>query len=119
MPFSAGTLSVRSECKSRDETGYTESIRLVVDQGQVSLMEAKIEVPRRGTCDFRLSDFRQTRAKPHVELRSNTGSMCTVRMWQQRNRFTVAFNDCHEKCTSGAFDYIWPVELNSADGSCL
>jgi hypothetical protein len=119
MPFPAGTLSVRSECNSRDESGYTETIKLAVDRGRVALLEAKIVIPRRGSCGFSLSDFRQTRTEPHVELRSSTGSMCTVRMWQQGKRFTVAFNDCQEKCTRGAFEYVWPVELNSADGSCL
>ncbi len=118
-PIPAGTLSVRSECTSRDQTGYTESIKLAVDQGRVDLLEAKIDIPRRGSCGFRLADFRQTRSEPHVELQSSTGSMCTVRMWQQGERFTVAFNDCQEKCTRGAFEYVWPMNLNSADGSCL
>jgi len=117
--FAGNTLSVRSTCNSRDATGYTESIRLSVDQGQVHAMEAKIEIPRRGSCGFRLADFRQTRSTPHVELRASNGTLCTVRMWEQSGRFTVAFSDCHEKCTRGAFDYVWPVELNSADGSCL
>lgn len=115
----ARPLSVRAKCTARDETGYTESIRLAVDEGRVGLLEAKIEIPRRGSCGFHLSDFRQTRTEPHVELRSSTGTMCTVRMWQQNDRFTVAFNECHEKCTRGAFDYVWPIQLKLADGSCL
>jgi hypothetical protein len=118
-PFDAGTLSVRSACTARDQNGYTESIKLDVDRGRVAQLEAKIDIPRRGSCGFRLADFRQTRTEPHVELQSNNGSMCTVRMWQQGERFTVAFNECAEKCTRGAFDYVWPVQLNSADGSCL
>jgi hypothetical protein len=112
-------LNVRAECSARDETGYTESIKLTVDQGRVGLLEAKFEIPRRGSCGFQLSDFRQTRTAPHVELQSSAGTRCTVRMWEQGGRFTVAFSDCQEKCTRGAFDYVWPVELNSADGSCL
>jgi len=115
----AHALSVRSECTARDETGYTESIRLAVDQGRVELMEAKIEIPRRGSCGFRLAEFRQTRTEPHVELQASSGTMCTVRMWRQGERFTVAFSDCQEKCTGGAFAYVWPVNVNSADGSCL
>jgi hypothetical protein len=117
--FSGNMLSVRSTCNSRDATGYTESIRLSVDQGQVQALEAKIVIPRRGSCGFRLADFHQTRSAPHVELRASSSTQCTVRMWEQSGRFTVAFSDCHEKCTRGAFDYVWPVELNSADGSCL
>jgi hypothetical protein len=118
-PIPARPLSIRSECKARDAAGYAESIRLAVDHGRVGLLEAKIEIPRRGSCRFHLSDFRQTRTEPHVELKSSTGTMCTVRMWQQHGRFTVAFNDCHEKCTRGAFDYVWPMNLKMADGSCL
>ena len=115
----AHALSVRSECTARDETGYTESIRLAVDQGRVELMEAKIEIPRRGSCGFRLAEFRQTRTEPHVELQASSGTMCTVRMWRQGERFTVAFSDCQEKCTGGAFAYVWPVNVSSSDGSCL
>jgi hypothetical protein len=117
--IAARPLSVRSECTARDAAGYTETIRLAVDQGRVGMLEAKIDIPRRGSCKFHLSDFRQTRTEPHVELKSSTGSMCTVRMWQQEGRFTVAFNDCQEKCTRGAFDYVWPMNLKMADGSCL
>ena len=115
----AHALSVRSECTARDETGYTESIKLTVEQGRVELMEAKIEIPRRGSCGFRLADFRQTRSEPHVELQASSGTQCTVRMWRQGERFTVAFNDCQEKCTRGAFAYVWPLSVNSTDGSCL
>jgi hypothetical protein len=118
-PIPARPLSVRSECTARDQTGYTESIRLAVDHGRVGLLEAKIRIPRRGSCGFHLSDFRQTRTEPHVELRSSTGTKCTVRMWQQDGRFTIAFSDCQEKCTRGAFDYVWPMQLKMADGSCL
>jgi hypothetical protein len=118
-PIPARPLSVRSECTARDATGYTESIKLAVDQGRVGLLEAKIEIPRRGSCRFHLSDFRQTRTEPHVELRSSSGTMCTVQMWQQSGRFTVAFSECQEKCTRGAFDYVWPMHVKIADGSCL
>lgn len=118
-PIPARPLSVRSECTARDATGYTESIRLAVDQGRVGMLEAKITIPRRGSCGFHLSDFRQTRTEPHVELKSSHGTLCTIRMWQQEGRFTVAFSECQEKCTRGAFDYVWPMHVKMADGSCL
>jgi hypothetical protein len=118
-PIPARPLNIHSKCTARDANGYTESIRLAVDQGWVGLLEAKIQIPRRGSCRFHLSDFRQTRTEPHVELRSSTGTMCTVRMWQQGGRFTVAFSECQEKCTRRAFDYVWPMHLKIADGSCL
>jgi hypothetical protein len=118
-PIPARPLSVRSECTARDANGYTESIRLAVDQGRVGMLEAKITIPRHGSCGFHLSDFRQTRTEPHVELKSNHGTTCTIRMWQQEGRFTVAFSECQEQCTRGAFDYVWPMNVKMADGSCL
>jgi hypothetical protein len=118
-PIPARPLSVRSECTARDATGYTESIRLAVDQGRVGTLDATITIPRRGSCGFHLSDFRQTRTEPHVELKSSHGTTCTIRMWQQDGRFTVAFSECQEQCTRGAFDYVWPMHVKMADGSCL
>ena len=116
---SARAPSLRADCSAKDETGYVESIKLALESGQVGQLEAKVEIPRRGSCQFRLADFRQTRTAPHVELKSNSGSMCTVRMWEQGDHFTVAFSDCQDRCTRGAFDYVWPIELSATDGSCL
>ncbi len=111
-------LNLTSACTARDEAGYTESIRLQVAEGMVRELQARIEVPRRGTCSFQLADFRQTREAPHVELMSRTGGACTVRMWEQQGRLTVAFSDCHDKCSRGAFEHIWPIQLRAADGAC-
>ena len=112
-------LSVHAVCNARDESGYTESIKLAVEGGRVDQLEVKLDTRRRGSCQFRLADFHQTRTTPHVELHARAGSACSVRMWEQGDRFTVAFSDCQEKCTRGAFDYVWPVELNSRTGACL
>ncbi len=112
-------ISIHAACEARDERGYAESIRLALDDGRVAQLEAKIDIPRRGSCQFHLAEFRQTRTAPHVELLSNSGSACVVRMWEQSGRVTVAFSGCEEKCTRGAFDYLWPVELNARSGTCL
>lgn len=119
IPTRPGGLSIHADCNARNETGYIESIKLAVNGGQVDLLEAKINIPRHGSCQFDLADFRQTRTAPHVELQSHSGTACTVRMWEQGDRFTVAFSDCQDKCTRGAFDYVWPVELDSKTGTCL
>jgi len=111
-------LNISSVCNARDEAGYAESIRVQVADGAVRELHARIEVPRRGSCSFQLADFRQTREAPHVELMSRSGGACTVRMWEQQGRLTVAFSDCHDKCSSGAFEHIWPIQLRAADGAC-
>ena len=113
-------LNIRADCTTRDAGGYAETIKLSVANGLVSQLEAAITVPKRGSCLFRLTDFRQTRSAPHVELVARSGSKCTVRMWYQQNRFTAAFSDCPEMCTPrGTIDYIWPIELRLPDGACM
>jgi hypothetical protein len=112
-------LNIQADCTSHDDRGYAEAIKLSVANGLVSQLEARITVPKRGSCSFRLADFRQTRSAPHVELLARSGSKCATRMWYQLNRFTVAFSDCIEMCTPGStVDYIWPIELRLSDGAC-
>ena len=118
-PIPDRALNIRADCTSRDGLGYAEAIKLSVANGLVSQFEARITVPKRGSCSFRLADFRQTRSAPHVELVARSGSRCATRMWYQQNRFTVAFSDCIEMCTPrGTADYIWPIELRLSDGAC-
>ncbi len=118
-PIQDRALNIRADCASRDERGYAEAIKLAVANGLVSQLEARITVPKRGSCSFRLTDFRQTRSAPHVELLARSGSRCATRMWYQQNRFTVAFSDCSEMCTPrGTVDYIWPIDLRLSDGAC-
>jgi hypothetical protein len=118
-PIPDRALKIQADCTSRDERGYAEAIKLSVANGLVSQFEARITVPKRGSCSFRLADFRQTRSAPHVELVARSGSRCATRMWYQQNRFTVAFSDCIEMCTPrGTADYIWPIELRLSDGAC-
>jgi len=118
-PIPDRALNIQADCTSRDDRGYTEAIKLSVADGLVSQLEARITVPKRGSCSFQLADFRQTRSAPHVELVARSGSKCATRMWYQLNRFTVAFSDCVEMCTPrGTVDYIWPIELRLSDGAC-
>lgn len=118
-PIPDRALNIRADCTSRDEHGYVEAIKLAVANGRVSQLDARIAVPKRGSCSFQLADFRQTRAAPHVELVARSGSKCATRMWHQQDRFTVAFSDCPEMCTPrSAADYIWTIELRLPDGAC-
>jgi hypothetical protein len=115
QPPAAG-LSVNGNCVARDETGYSENARLEIASGQVRALDATINVPNRGSCHFQLSAFRQTKQSPFVELTANSSAACAVRVWQQGDRVTMAATDCADKCSRGTFDYVWPVEFNTAGG---
>jgi hypothetical protein len=117
--LAAGAINVRAACSARDETGYKEDIAIEVADGEVKVLSARVDVPRRGFCRFDLSDFRQTRRLPHVELAASSGSRCVMFLWEQEGKVTVAANECAEKCTRGTFDYVWPLRVDAATGSCL
>lgn len=112
-------INVKATCSARDETGYRENIAIEVADGEVKLLAARVDVPRRGFCRFDLSDFRQTRRLPHVELAASSGSSCVMFLWEQEGKITVAANGCAEKCTRGTFEYVWPLRVDAATGSCL
>ena len=117
----ARPLSLRANCSGRDPNGYAERIALNVSNGLVDYLDASVEVPRAGSCSFRLAQFRQTKRTPFVELLAlREGSRCAVRIWTQGDRVTVAPTDCQEMCVSpGAFESVWPIALSARTGSCL
>jgi len=115
-PAAAG-LNLNGNCAGKDETGYAENARIEVAGGQVRALEAHIEIPKRGSCSYRLADFNQTMATPYVMLVARSATGCALRLWQQGDRITLAPTDCADKCSRGAFEYAWPVEF-AADGSC-
>ncbi|MBL8381547.1 MAG: hypothetical protein JNM90_00615 [Burkholderiales bacterium] len=115
-PAAAG-MNINGNCVGRDETGYAERARIEVAAGVVRALDARIDIPNRGSCTYRLAEFRQTRQTPYVELLANAKASCALRMWQQGDRITFAATDCAEKCTRGAFDYAWPIEFK-ASGEC-
>lgn len=114
-------LSLRADCSVRDPNGYAERIALNVSNGLVDYLDASVEVPRNGSCSFRLDHFRQTKRMPFVELLARReGSRCAVRIWTQGDRVTVAPTDCQEMCASPrAFESVWPIALSARTGSCL
>ena len=106
-----------TECRFRDETGYNGNLRLSVQEAKVQRLEAVVNVPGRGTCRFELKNFRQTRDLPNVEL-SHLREPCMVRIWEQGERVTVAFQQCQKLCTGAAWDHLWPILTDRRDGSC-
>ena len=115
-PMPVRPLQVKTECRFRDETGYSGSALLDVDYDQVKAFMATVDIPRRGSCRFDLNGFRQVKAPAHVELLASNG--CTVRMWEQGDQVTVAFSKCARQCTGNAADYLWPILVDRPSGHC-
>ncbi|MCE9571450.1 MAG: hypothetical protein K8R10_15820 [Rhodocyclales bacterium] len=116
-PIPARALNVNTDCAFRDETGYNGSLKLAIEQARVRSFEATVNIPRRGTCRFDLKNFRQTREMPNVEL-SHLRDRCIVRVWEQGERITVAFQQCQKMCSGSAWEHLWPILTDTRDGSC-
>lgn len=116
-PISGRPLTARANCSFRDDTGYAGRLDLAVRDARVERLDARVDVPQRGSCQFRLADFRQTASLPIVVLTARqTG--CKVSLWEQGSQVTVAFRDCRAECDGNAVDYLWPILVNSAKGTC-
>ncbi|MGB0128644.1 MAG: hypothetical protein WBP72_13485 [Rhodocyclaceae bacterium] len=116
-PIAARALNVTSDCTFRDPTGYRGAMKLHVANAEVRTFEAKLDMPSRGSCQFDLKDFQQTASLPNVVLRAQA-SACTVHMWEQGHRVTVAFNDCADRCSAGAYLYLWPILADARSKGC-
>lgn len=113
-------VNVTSRCTHVDEIGTATKLNLLVDEGAVQVFKADVAIKGRGTCRFALADFRQESTVPQVLLRHAKDSKCTVRMWrEQGEKITVAFNSCHKSCDGKAFDYLWPILVESTTGQCF
>ncbi|RLJ68289.1 hypothetical protein DFR35_0847 [Sulfurisoma sediminicola] len=111
-------LNVRADCSFRDELGYAGRLDLEVRDADVRRFAARVDVPRRGSCRFDLADFRQATSLPTITL-TGAQSRCTVRMWEQGSKVTVAFSDCQAQCDGGTFDYLWPILVEAPSGRCF
>ncbi|MBI5785309.1 MAG: hypothetical protein HZA64_07630 [Rhodocyclales bacterium] len=116
-PIAVRPITVKTDCSYRDPTGYGGKLKLAVTNSQVSAMQAEIQVPKRGKCAFALKDFHQTAKEPSVTLSSHKGG-CTVRVWEQEGKVTVAFNSCKDRCQGDSFDYVWPILVDAKSGKC-
>jgi len=116
-PIPVRPLNVRTECNFRDETGYNGALKLNVAEAKVHVFEAKVNIPRRGACRFDLKDFRQTKELPAIEL-SQAKGRCIVRVWEQGDRVTVAFQQCEKMCSGNSYSYLWPILNDRRKGSC-
>lgn len=117
-PISGRAINAQVSCSFQDEeTGYRGQLQLAVRNAGVEQLEARIDVPKRGSCQFRLADFRQTQTLPIVELVAQK-SPCKVSLWEQGSQITVAFRDCRAECGGDSVNYLWPILVDSQKGSC-
>ncbi len=112
-------LNVKSRCTHRDAVGTRTSLNLQVKEADVKTFDARVDIPKRGACRFNLKQFRQVAKLPNVLLEAADGSGCTVRMWEQGPRVTIAFNKCPASCEGQAFDYLWPIMVEAKTGRCF
>jgi hypothetical protein len=116
-PIPVRPITVRTECSFRDESGYNGALTLDVAEAKVHAFVAKVNIPKRGACRFDLKDFRQTRELPAIEL-SQIRGRCIVRVWEQGERVTVAFQQCEKMCSGSSYSYLWPILNDRRKGSC-
>lgn len=116
-PINGGVQNAKASCSFRDDNGYSGQLQLDVRSAQVEQLEARVDVPKRGSCQFRLADFRQTDSQPIIVLAGKQSS-CKVSVWEQGSQVTVAFRDCRAECSGNAVDYLWPILVDNQKGSC-
>lgn len=116
-PIPVRAINVATTCSFHDETGYAGSLTLKVEDALVREFVADVAIPKRGICRFNLKAFRQTQTLPTVELSHRQGA-CKVRVWEQGERVTVAFDTCSRMCSGDAWPYLWPILNDRRDGSC-
>jgi len=114
-PIPTRPLNVKTQCKFSDPTGYRGSLSLQVTDAAVQKFEAEVTIPKRGICRFALKDFAQAEHLPNVRLAADA---CSVHMWEQGARTTVAFTGCAAQCSGEAFDYLWPILVDTKRGQC-
>ena len=118
-PIAYRPITIAAHCAQREEDGFREDARLTVDDNRVRALDWQLWVGAQGTCRFALTDFRQTREKPHVELVAKDGTGCKLMVWQEPGRVTLAHADCESRCTVGIYDEAWPVLFDPAGGCAV
>jgi hypothetical protein len=117
QPIQTRPLNAKASCSFKDQTGYRGRLQLAVKAAKVEKLDARVDVPKQGSCNFRLKDFEQTATLPIVVLAARQGD-CKVSLWEQGEQVTVAFRDCRTECSGGSADYLWPILVDNRKGSC-
>lgn len=117
-PIPDRPIDLSGYCSQTDEDGFREQATLVVHHNQVERLSWRLWVGKRGSCQFDLADFRQTRAHPHIELVARDGSACKLMIWQEPGRVTIGHANCEQHCTPGIYGQAWPVLFDPHNGMC-
>ncbi|MEO8935583.1 MAG: hypothetical protein ABI277_02940 [Burkholderiaceae bacterium] len=117
-PIAYHPITIDAHCVQVEEDGFREDARLAVDDNRVRAIDWRLWVGRRGNCRFALNEFRQTRAKPQIELVATDGSGCRLFVWQEPDRVTLAHAGCEARCTNDIYDEAWPVSFDPSSGGC-
>ena len=105
-------------CAARDERRHTVQADINVAGGEVRYLRARL-AHSHGACEFALPDFQQTRALPSIELQSNKGSGCVLRMWEQGPQVVLAYSGCAQHCEpQQAFSGMLPILFDRRVGRC-
>ncbi|EKE17221.1 MAG: hypothetical protein ACD_10C00560G0001, partial [uncultured bacterium] len=112
-------LNVRSKCSHRDAVGTATRLNLLVKEAVVKTFSAQVAIKGYGTCRFNLGDFNQAEKMPQALLRHKREPGCLVRMWEQGDQVTIAFNSCPKSCERDAFSYLWPIVVEAKSGRCF
>ena len=117
-PIPTKPLNVKSNCSHRDAVGTQTTLKLLVKNAEVKTFTAQVNIPKHGICRFDLKNFKQTATLPQALLKAKDGSECSVRLWEQGQEVTVAFNSCPKACEGEAFSYLWPILVDAKSGRC-
>lgn len=112
-------LNIRSRCTHKDEIWTTTKLDLLVNEAEVKTFTAQVTMKKYGTCRFNLNDFEQAEKLPQALLRHKNDKDCSVRMWEEGSKVTLAFNRCPNVCEGDAFSYLWPIMIEAKSGRCF
>lgn len=117
-PIAYHPITINAHCAQREEDGFREDARLSVDDNRVRAIDWQLWVGVRGSCHFKLDEFKQTREKPQIELLAKDGGGCKLFVWQEPGRVTLAHVGCEARCTAGIYEEAWPVLFDPSSGQC-
>jgi hypothetical protein len=112
-------LNVQSRCMHTDAIGTATKLDLLVREASIQTFDAQVTMKGYGTCRFALNDFEQAAKLPQPLLRHKRDAGCSVRMWEEGSKVTVAFNSCPKSCEGDAFSYLWPIMVEAKSGRCF
>lgn len=117
-PIAPHEIDLAGVCRRTEDDGFREDAQVKVSHNAVEALKWKLWVSKRGMCHFDLEEFRQVRQTPHIELHAIDGSQCTLMVWQDPRRITLAHAHCENHCTPGIYEEAWPVLFDPKSGAC-